>query len=795
MKPNKKSRLKCLQAFFSAAILVVPLLQVLPAVAQDVGGAIGQETGGLQEIVVTAQRREQSLIDVPAAVTALSGDELRELNVTNVPDIAQQIPNFNVQYERGLNTTPTFELRGISSDGLASRLNESSVAIYSDEVYLGDENMLNGLVFDMQRVEVLRGPQGTLFGRNTTGGLLDFISQAPTHEFSGYSEALYGQNNTVTLDGALSGPISDRVRVRLAGMFNYNDGYYENLDELAGHDGVPERLGGTNTRALRLTVDMDLAPRTALRLIASGSQDDSYTTPPYIFGVLKPGTTGAPPYTRSQTCSSTQIFAARCITVAQIFGLPPNTDNGPGVADTVFPANQLRAYGGGGSITGKLTHDFDWATLTSIANFTNNRFTEELDGGRYSPDPAIFGHINVPRINNAHQFSEELRLNGSAKAFDWVMGAFYYSDDKYNDTLINAPAYGAVNYAIAAVDSHSYALFGQLDNHLNDEVTLTIGARYTGDDRNLAQAATWNGLNEAGTYQDIRAYMVAHGISPVSDSKDLTGKFGLTWKPSEDDSYYVSLSRGIKGTGYNGGFSPDSTIAANASIAGPTGEETLDAAELGAKNRFFDHRLSINSDVFFYNYQGKQESIAVYDPVTGTAAFNYENVGTAQIWGVETEIKYQPDLHWDFDLSAASNENKITKTSIVTPDNFGVLTSLYGKHLTGTPPYTFNAIVGYHLPVNEWGVFTLQSEVNGFGHRDFSIVNDPLARDQSHVITNFRILWRSPAGTYYSQAYLTNAFNTAYPLNLVDTVTAQAGGLVETAAPGRLWGVKFGVRF
>jgi iron complex outermembrane receptor protein len=781
----------------SAAILSTLFLSSAALSQQPASSGGSEATDQLGEIIVTAQKREQSLIDIPAAITAITGTTVRDLNVSSFPAIAEEIPSFVVTYERGENTTPSFNLRGIQGDNLGSRLNESSVAIYTDGVYLGDENMLNGLVFDVQRVEVLRGPQGTLFGRNTTGGLVNFISETPTKELSGYGSVLYGSDNAVTLEGAVSGAVSDTIRARIAGMWDRNDGYYRNSNEAAGQDGVSSKLGAKDVYGFRGIIDADVDDQTLLRFIVFYSKSDSQTTPPYLLGTLKPGTVGPGPYTRAQQCTTRQIFAGQCISQAQIFGALPNGGDQSGVGTTVLTPQQLRAVGEGEGITGELTHHMDWATLTSIANFTTNEFWQGFEAGRASPsfDLDIEPSVYATRDNTAHQWSEELRLDGSTSLFDWVGGAFYYDDKKYNATLIGVNAYQIGDTTIASVDSHSYALFGQLDNHLSDQWTIETGARFTGNIRDLTVAETYNSFSPATTFQDIHAYMQAHDLPTESDTRDWTGKLGLTWKPSADDSYYGSVSRGIKGVGFNAGFIPTNTPAANAALAGPVGEEQLLSYEIGAKNRLFDRTLSINSAIFFYDYKNKQVSLPIFDPSTNTASFNFINVGTVHVWGAETEIHYRPDKHWDLSLSAGYVGNEITKSGVVTPDNFGVLVSLQGKQLIQTPQWTFNTILAYHVPTHNLGVFTLQNEEHGIASQNFSIVNDPLADEPAYVLTNFRILWESPQGIYNAQAYVTNAFSKNYALDVLDSVTAEGGKLVLTEGEPRLWGVKLGMRF
>ncbi|MBB6123376.1 TonB-dependent receptor [Sphingobium subterraneum] len=785
-----------MRALTTATAMVTPfLLAAVPAHAQD---------SEAQEIIVTAQKREQALIDVPAAITAIGGDQLRATGTASFPAVAQQVPGFTVEYERGKNATPSFNIRGVAGDGLGSRLNESSVAIYTDDVYLGDENMLNGQIFDVQRVEILRGPQGTLFGRNTTAGLVHFVSQSPTDEVSGYGSVGYGQNDDVTLEGAISGGLASNVRARVSGKWNRNDGNYRNKYLGAGQNGVPKRLGATNIWGIRGILDVDLGERTTIRLIGAYSNNDSQVTPFNMVGSLKPGTTIKRPYTRADQCSASDIFDGNCVGQSQLFGSLPNAGREAGAALTAKTADQLRANGDGGLVTLKLTHEFEWATLTSIANYATNNFHIGLDGGRFTPSvlpgnpltTAVDPYITVDRKNKAHQYSEELRLNGATDSFSWVVGAFYYTDSKSSQTITGFPLARSLVYAIGAVDSHSYALFGQLDNHLSETISVSIGGRYTSDKRELKTGVTYNAFSvPQGGFQDVRANMIAAGLPVKSNTRDFTGSLGVKWKPSSTASYYLNYSRGIKGAGFNTGWNPGNSVAANNRLTGPVPQEILDSFEIGAKNRLFDRKLSINTALFFYQYQGKQQAISVLDTTTGIATFNYIGSGDAQVWGAETEIGFKPNPHWDFNLSGSVLGNKITKSSIVTPDNFGVPTRLQGKHLYNTPTWTFNAVVAYHLPIETLGEFTLQTEVNGVSSRNYSIVNDPLSTVPSVVLANLRLLWQSPNGMYNAQVFVTNLFDTPSVLRLSDNTTSNFGTEGITEGEGRLWGIRMGLKF
>lgn len=794
------------------AASALPLIfAACPALAQSQSGTTGQfgtkdtvatdtsPIGSIETVTVTAQKRKQRLIDVPAAISAYSGEELRILNVTNMPQVAQLTPNFAVNYERGKNSTPNFTLRGISGDTLASRLNESSVAVYTDGVFLGDQTGLNGLLFDLERVEVLRGPQGTVFGKNTTGGLVNFISAKPTNQLFGYGNFTYGSDNETEIEGAISGPLSDRIRVRISGRWDRNDGHYVNDYLGAGKNGIPKQLGGTNIWGIRGIVDIDLTDKTLLEIIASYEDNDSQSVPGRSLGVLKPGTTSLPPWTLAQACSPSQVLDGDCIGGTQIAGNPyafpapglPIVGRKPGHGITNLTPKDLYVTGRSPALTAKLTHDFGWAELTSITNYTSNKFGISFDGD-FGLTPSVNTGLDIiaEYHNKSHQVSEELRLNGSTKTIDWIIGAFYYGDHKENYQIVNFRSFGFSQRSDGAANTDSYALFAQTDDHLSDQVTLTLGGRFSWERRQLVKAST----TAYGSISVPLENVLASLPQDSTNTKSFTGKVALSWMPDSESNYYISYSRGEKSAGFNTGYSPLNTLADNVSLTGPVSPETLDDFEVGAKNQFLDGKLSVNSAAFFYNFQGKQEDTFTFDGLTSQEF--YINVGDAQLYGVETEIGYRPDRHWQFNFSGGLLHSKITKSSATATDAFNNVVPLQGKQLERAPVWTFSSIIAYHIPTDDLGEYTIQTEVNGHARESFGITNDPWSWDESHVYVNFRLLWTSPNGNWDASAFVTNAFNERSASRLVDTgVFTGVGALNFAEGEGRLWGVKLGYTF
>ena len=773
------TRKKLVSLLLHSAIVAPCILAGSAAFAQET--AQEKQAG---EITVTAQRREQAAIDVPIAVSVLTEEKVQTLNLSTFTSVAQQTPNFNVTFQRGGNAAPNLSIRGVRGEGSAARLNESSVAVYIDDVYLSDESSLTGQMFDVQRVEVLRGPQGTLFGRNTTGGLVQFISGSPTKELTAKASILYGSDNWVSLNGAVSGPLGERVRTRLAGQFEQHDGHFTNRATLPG---ALNNLAAKGVWSLRSTTDFDIGDSSSLRVQVTHSETDSETTPGYGLGIWKnqPGP--------RVVCTHEEILAALCADAIVLGGQPAQNGRRAGDSITELTRDDLAIVQKLTSATAKLEIDLDWASLINVVNYTQFKSRTGLDGDNSSTPSTLGGSRVFAVVNNkSHQFSEELRLQGNSGDLAWVAGLFYYSDQKENSNVIsirnNAGANIAQVLSNAQVNTKSGAVFGQIDWKFTDQLTLTVGTRYSIENRELV-AARFNG-------GDVQA------LVPETDpvTKDVTGRVSLTWEPTSDNSLYASYSRGAKSVGYSA-FYASGTLATNAAQTGPVGQEHVDAFEIGSKNRFFDRSLMINLAGFYNVFKGKQELLAVSvpTPLPGTGfqtVSSYLNLGQVTLYGAELEMNYTPGERWDFSLSGGLLHTEITKSPLIFNGPRLGLLPLQGRPLPQSPKWNVNAVVAYHLPVDRAGVFTLQGEARAQAKQNFGLSNDPLADAPSYGVVNFRILWVSEDKKFNAQLFVTNAFNKAYFSFISDVSAGSTSGVLATQqAEPRLWGAKLGVSF
>ena len=363
----------------------------------------------LEEIVVTAQKREQSLQDVGISVTAFSGNQIRELGYTNTIDIAAQTPGLGIiQYHPTLTTT---NIRGISQNDFADHL-EPPIAMYVDEAYVSAMGAGHAQLYDLQRVEVLRGPQGTLFGRNATGGLLHYLSATPTEDPEGYLEFTYGSYDQKKFEGAVSGPLAENLLARVSFAGNFHDGVAENR--------IGPDVRGSEHYALRGQLEFRPAENVTLNLKAHYANDDdehgnAYTHTPISANEDGLGYEISPDSFVNGFCPGCDFYGYR------------DPDDDPFTGSYDYTGEFRRSIAG---ISGRLTWDMGNVTVTSITDYLqmNKNYGEDTDG---SPNP-VFVFITD---QDFEQFSQELRLNGEAgENLRWTTG-FYYLDIEHAGNL------------------------------------------------------------------------------------------------------------------------------------------------------------------------------------------------------------------------------------------------------------------------------------------------------------------------------------------------------------------------
>lgn len=658
------------------AILILLCSTASPAWAQGAAGApvsAGVET--LQDVVVTAQRREQSILKVPLAVTAVTGRALEAKGITNSADLATAVPNLQVNSSFG-ETQPNFSLRGISVANEYNSNQASPVGVYINDVYIASRVSQGMGLFDLDRVEVLRGPQGTLFGRNTTGGAINFVTKGPSLGASnGYAEAGYGSFNTFKAQGAGETTLADgQVGLRAAANYEVGDGQFHNVHP-GGRD--PD---STDT----------LQGRLSLRARPTGS--------PLDIKITAYGGRNNP----SQ---------------APVFGLP-SSRQGLGF----FEVNENRvghfktsAWGAAANIAYDLSPHLKFISITSY------------DGGREDLQQAADGSpldiLDIRWRSQFHQLSEEARLNYTGDRLTLIGGVYYGWDGAVTDNLFNigsalGPGVNGGFFQHYRQERQSYAVFAQGDLNLTQRLVLTLGLRYTADRAQYQDGSAYLFAGDIGGTRTplfttvpcqgpagACAYDPAARYSLHGQNDAPTGRVSLTYNFDGGALAYVSYNRGYRSGAFNGG---GYTSSSGITFVQP---ETVNAYEGGVKGRFLDRRLTLAAAAFYYDYQNQQ----VQDTRAGPVSF-LVNAPKSEVYGAEAEgaLRVSPDLTLNGSIGLLHAQYKTLTLQG---------TNLSGNDLPFAPHVTAQLGFDWRLARIADGALALSSTVSYFGRQYFSPFN------------------------------------------------------------------------
>ncbi|WP_136162567.1 TonB-dependent receptor [Sphingomonas flavalba] len=703
-----------------ASVGATALAAASPVHAQmEEAAGVSSSIGG-GDIVVTAQRKEENIQKVPVAITAFSGDAVEQMGFQRPVDVISQVPNMNFQGPFGDVGVPIVGIRGVQLYDYGDA-NESSVAMYIDDVYMGTISATTGQIFDVERVEVLRGPQGTLYGRNTTGGVIAFVSRKPTDYLSGSASAQYGSYNQVVVQGAISGPLSDTARFRVAGQYNRDDGWQKNMV-------LDRRNARTNVGSLRATLEFDATEDFLLTASAHYTRSNGTNQQQVFRGTQDPNNT-------SVRCSDAQILTNLCSNQAGFVN--PNPKPGRIYSNQDNLRNDLEVWGG------YLRADWQLADnlkLTSITAYEDvNKFVrEDADASANSG-----GNDYVEAYSaDTWQLTHETRLAGEGSGYDWVAGVFYYRDHKFVTSAFEAFQDGTY----ATVNDKSWALFGQANFEVAPRLRGILGVRYTEETRTLENLVAVSGA-VVGTTQGTPYFQTSGAVT----AKETTGRVGLEWQANDNTLVYATVSTGFKSPVYN------TTTVSNQNAVGPVGAEKITAYELGSKLRFADGNATLNLATFYYDYRGIQ-MVGTEPGVNGAPTSRFTNLGDANIYGLEAEFWARPTSNFELRFSGAFLHTKIKAGP-------GVLvtgTPVDGKRLSNAPSFNASAMIRYTLPLDIPGELALQADGRFQTKVYFGPDNQLLESQGSYAVANFRIFWKAPQDKFEISAFVENAFNKAY---------------------------------
>lgn len=693
------------------------------------------ETGGegvglaLQEIIVTASRRDERLLDVPTSITALSGDQLRELGVSDVTGLASRVPNFTMGSPAGEGTTPSLSIRGIGLNTFSDNL-EGAVAVYVDEVYLATVAGQAAKLFDMKRVEVLRGPQGTLYGRNSTAGLVHFVTNGPSDVTEGYGELSFGSFDQTRFEGAIGGPFSDDARGRLSVLYDRDDGYMR--DRVSG-----KRVASKDIFSARAQFALDLNESSTVLTRIHGSRIRNLSVLENHRGLLDP--------VNFSPCSVARVEARQCV---DAFGYrDPNSDpyaanfhggdNIPLNVDTLGGSINATFKLGGWDVTSITAYEdlkkrhveagvvvpAGVATAAGLFAFENTKFTLDLD---------------------SRQFTQELRLSQQLDDVFVMFGGFFMDDEKSGG--VELPS-SYKNPLAAAQDPYlnlfsqnidTWAAFVHADWTLSPEVDIRAGVRYSAEDSKSGVAVNTGGF--------FGAILGAPDVNEVRTFNDDFVSWDLTanWKPATDLLVYGKVANGYKSGGTNAGGIISSTPQTE-----PFSSENLIMYEAGLKGAWMDQRLRASAAAFLYDYKDLQ--LFTQSLIGGIPVDRVENAANADIHGLEVELSGDLSNAVEFQLGGAYLSTK-TKDFIsvvgVTPGGAPILEDRSGKRLVFAPEFSINGSIRGRMKIFNGDA----SAVLAFNHVSeyfFDIGNGPLDTAGDLTLWNAQVSW-APTGARWS---------------------------------------------
>ncbi|HTI66835.1 MAG TPA: TonB-dependent receptor [Caulobacteraceae bacterium] len=698
------------------------------------------------EIIVTAQKREDRLQDVPLSVTALGANVVAQNPISSLADIQTAVPNLNISPR---NSSGVVAIRGIGFDVLTVGA-EGSVAVHTDGVYQSRPTAALASLYDVERIEIARGPQGTLYGRNATGGAINIISRRPGATPNGYLNLSYGNYDAYSVEAAVGGPVAgDVLRARIAGKIDHHDGYGTNL-----YNGTD--IDDLDTRALRGTLEFTPTPKASFALVADyfKRDDDSYA--PHYGGCL------------TAVCSPATATRRGFTTPADIRD----------VSLDIQPTNLNELWGVG--LTSRF--DLNFADLTSITAYRHGSsyYIFDLDG---TAQPNAF----ITREEDYHQVSQEFQLSKRTDRFDWLVGGFYFHE--FNDARANGhfPDFQAPNLTVlfqgGVLQTDAYAVFGEGTYRFSDKVSLTAGARYSDETKKIADERTYTRgpaftIARQGAPTAAIPCVTCLGLPDEVSFSSFTPKVSLEYRPSRDKMLYATVQKGFK----SGGFA--------AGAVGPSfAPEKIWSYEVGLKASWLDRRIVTNISAYHYDYSDLQVG-----QVLGLVSV-INNAARAKVNGVEIEAKANLGSGFQLDGQAAYNDARFASYQSANGGiNPNLTLDLKGNTLSNAPVWT-GALGLQYRTAAFGGDVTARGEAFKSSRVYFSPFNDQNNSQAAYTLLNASLRYEPAGGRWFVNAYINN----------IDDQTVKAGSLVTVGAvgswintqllPPRTYGMKVGYSF
>ena len=777
----------------SAAVLVA-----------NTGLAQEEAYSGLEEVLVTAQKRTATLQDTPVAVSVVSGELLKQRSLDDIQEMELAVPSLSVTQNQS-SSQQTFSIRGLGTSGNNAGL-EPSVGVFIDGVYRSRAASAIDDFIAVERVEVLRGPQSSVYGKNTPAGVISIITKKPQREFGADFEQSFGSYNSKITRGTITGPISDTVSYRVSGNRNTRDGFIDNIQE--GRDAVNNR----NRHALRGQLLIEPSDELTIRLIADTSS-------------IEEDCCGAPFYYNDPGNAAQTTALGATILPDDIYARKIKFDR-------AMETDQEQS-----GYSAQLDWERESYSFTSLTAFRDFEESNDID--------ADFIDIELSGVlqNTADRqvFTQEFRLQSTGEnKVDWLLGYYYYDADQDTsgtnrlgsfarpffdgriggivtlvEMLAGAPTGSYISSGTGrksefSLLTTSHSVFGKLDWHINDKLTASLGTRWTTEDKSIDARMTTDAPYSAIDFSDFTDPLVqtlaavtplgplapvyagaVQLFRPVSDfsetrsEQEPTGELIVSYEYSDDVSLYASGKRGYKAGGFNVG---------SGSNGADFDKELADAWEVGAKIRALDNNLQVNVAAFSQRLRDFQSN--AFNGVT----FVLGNAGEIQIDGVEFDMLYAPTSNLFLSFAGSYLDHEYTSyvggPQIVQPAGSPPLPrvqDLSGKPLSGVPDWTLSSSINY---VKSFG------SVEGFanlgaryrGSRNVTSEQNPIADQGSYVTANATVGIRDADGFWTVNLWGKNITDEEYTDGLFNSVI-QAGSFNAYPGDPRSFGVTLRLQF
>jgi iron complex outermembrane receptor protein len=743
--------------FLGASLLTLALAASAQAAPTD-----SSDGPTVEEVVVTAMKREERLQDVGATITALSAESLRRSRVSDLSDLSSYAPNVDIK-ETVPGALPTVTIRGIGLDDF-STTSSPAAGVYIDEIPLSSPGLMSGEFFDLARIETLKGPQGTLYGRNTTAGALNIISARPGKAFDASGKIGYGDYKTFEGEGMVNIPLTDWAQVRLsAKTVQQGEGFWKSTLQADGTLGSRD-IGSRNLwlgraqLALQPTEDLDI------NLKLEGQRSRSEMGIPQNFGAYRPGQ----PFVACAPVLAGRVDNSQCV---DAFGYQ-NTHSDPYKGDWsgTFPYDVDQIAGT--SIIHYALAGFDLTSITGYINF--NRF--------YHIDVDATPRHQFDFLENeaVRQATQEFRIARSTELVDVIGGAFVSWDHVLGDNsnlldqwpLLLLGAADGSGQTTYNQTTRSAAIYTNATWRLRSDLDLITGLRYTGEERHYAGGTSFRTPSPAvgvnNTYIDDKIH-----------DHNLTWTLGLNYHLTPDALLYGSASRGVKSGGFFSGFSNSQPQLI------PYRPEALTAYEIGAKTQLIP-TLTLNGSLFYYDYSDPQTFVRFVDPATGLSVQKVGNVDSAKAYGADLDATWRPIDGLTLTGGLGLLHTKLSSFST----SAGVIPA--GNRLPNAPSMTFSGSARY-----EWQIGAYRAAIQGEAHHSSSVFkeasNDPLIAADGYWLFNARVAISDPSAKWELALWGKNLGDKLYEVQGDDL--ASLGIVNKNFNAPRTFGVELSYRY